>query len=87
MSHLNNYQRTFQNSNRKRFNFLQCNIWDRSSSFAQSKRVITFSFLNGASTALFEDSVIAFPKEVIKQEKSESMCLISTDPDCLQAYN
>lgn len=52
-----------------------------------SEKINTFSFLNGASTALFEDSVIALPKEVIKLEKSESMCLISTDPDCLQAYN
>lgn len=58
-------------------------IWEK----RMSERVITFSFLNGVSTALFEDFVIAFPKEVIKQEKSESMCLISTDPDGLQAYN
>lgn len=34
-----------------------------------------------SAAALLEDPVIAFPEELIKQGKSESMGLPSTDPD------
>ena len=52
-----------------------------------SQRVVSSPFGDRAITALLEDPVIILPEEVIKQRKSESMCLTSTDPNCLQAYN
>lgn len=52
-----------------------------------SQRVVSSSFEVKAVTALLEDPIIILPKEVIKQGKSESLCLISTDLDALQAYN